>query len=329
MVSVIIPTFNNPGELIRAVASVTNQTYNSIEIIIIDDGSSVDYAETIACLHKMSRFNIKYYKKDNEGPGVARQYALNLAEGIFFQYLDSDDELMPNKIKKQVELLENHPDIVMTYGLSMINSNPNHIHRSKHSRNRCDNLAESALGKRKWHTSSCLWKYPKGTYWEDLYNGEDVLHDVNVGIKYKNKILFIEEIVSNINFDNSIKHLSNRHLDTKNKYRLVKDSIDLNLRLYSLLLPRLRMGDERYSEPLAERFLHTGCKLATWGYRTEADFLFKGGRKIKCSKLKNIEFVIARLINSYPLNGRNALIKLFFKLHKYITGVDVHHYRRV
>ena len=177
LVSVIIPTYNDPDKLLLAIRSVSNQTYKYFEVIIINDGSSVSYESIHDFINDNKDINISLFDKVNEGPGLARQYGLEKAKGKYIQYLDSDDELLPDKLMLQVELLSQNPDVVMTYGLSMVNNNPSYIHKSKINRKEVDDLLISTLEVRKWHTSSCLWNYPKGNYWLAFFNGEDVLHD--------------------------------------------------------------------------------------------------------------------------------------------------------
>ena len=89
LVSIITPTYNNPRDLKRAIISVINQSYENYELIIIDDGSTVPYDDIIKYIETINSGKIFYYKKENEGPGKARQFGLNLANGKYFQYLDS------------------------------------------------------------------------------------------------------------------------------------------------------------------------------------------------------------------------------------------------
>lgn len=93
--SVIIPTYNNEQKIERAVNSVVKQTFNSWELIIVDDGS------TDATEDKLKSFlaeynNIKYYKQANKGVTVARNTGVEHATGEFICFLDSDDEVKEN-----------------------------------------------------------------------------------------------------------------------------------------------------------------------------------------------------------------------------------------
>lgn len=327
-VSVIIPTYNNPEELMRSALSVINQSYFDIELIIIDDGSEIDYSSVISELSDKSTFPIVYKWKPNEGPGIARQFGLHIASGQYFQYLDSDDELLPDKIKHQVNVLNTNPDTVMVYGLSFVNKNLNITHKSKLEKKNTDDLLISVLQKRKWHTSSCLWNYPKGYYWEDLKNGEDVLHDFNIALKVGRKVLFTPEFVSNINFSESDKHLSNASKRPEKRERLQRDIIQLNTRILSRLSEYNMLKEREVREPLAERFFHSALVIAKFGYKEESILLLNQLYNTSFSLLKKIEIIIAKIIIIY-FRANNKSLKVFFKLHRRLVSPSIHQYRNI
>lgn len=100
LVSVVIPTYNRPNLIIRAVESVNNQTYSNIEIIVVDDASEQDIESVLAKFDK-----VKFIKNNkNQGPCFSRNEGLREAKGEFINFLDDDDFIYPNKIKKQIDL---------------------------------------------------------------------------------------------------------------------------------------------------------------------------------------------------------------------------------
>lgn len=329
LVSVIIPTYNNPKELIRALQSVLNQTYTELEVIIVNDGSTIDYKPVIDFINKQSCYPIYFINKQNEGPGIARQFALERANGKYIQYLDSDDELISDKIEFQVDLLKINPDAIMTYGLSMINGDKNRLHRKKNIRLEIDDLIKSTLEVRKWHTSSSLWNYSCKKYWYHLYNGEDVLHDFNAGILNQHrKVVFTKRLVANIHFDNSENHLSNAAKDLKNRTRLVEDSIFLN----NFLLNGLRQNNlfvKTYKEPLSERFFHSAIKFIIWGYKEDAKDFLKNSQELTVSKRKKIEIVIIHLLMNVPDKYKRKFYQKFYRLHRFINSPQTHQFRFV
>ncbi len=119
-VSVIIPTFNNLRYIDQTVASVMEQTYESYEIIVIDDGSTDDTASYFAGLDGP----VCYVYQENEGVSAARNHGLRLARGKYVVFLDGDDLLLPNKIEKQVNFLDRHPKVDCVHsGWQLIDQN--------------------------------------------------------------------------------------------------------------------------------------------------------------------------------------------------------------
>ena len=110
LVSVVIPTYNRPVYLKRAIESVLNQTYNPIEIVVVDDNNPTDSArkETEALMEEyQGRQNIAYLKHEkNKNGSAARNTGYRHSKGEYITFLDDDDELEPRKIKAQVDRLE-------------------------------------------------------------------------------------------------------------------------------------------------------------------------------------------------------------------------------
>jgi len=110
-VSIIIPTYNCSSLLERAIKSVLAQTYENWELIIVDDGSTDGTKDLVANFRKIEP-RIKYIWQNNSGaPARPRNTGIKSASGEYIAFLDHDDEWLPNKLEKQVALLENSPEI--------------------------------------------------------------------------------------------------------------------------------------------------------------------------------------------------------------------------
>lgn len=86
--SIVIPLYNRPDEIKELLASLTQQTYTSFEVIVVEDGSSKPSDKIVQLFS--DRLDISYFKKENEGQGFARNYGFACAKGDFFIVFDSD-----------------------------------------------------------------------------------------------------------------------------------------------------------------------------------------------------------------------------------------------
>ncbi len=99
--SVIIPTYNRCGSLLRTLKALTNQTlpYNEFEVVVVSDGSTDGTTEMISSFR--SDFKLNFVKQKNQGPSVARNQGARLAQSPLLIYLDDD-------IEPCIEFLEEH-----------------------------------------------------------------------------------------------------------------------------------------------------------------------------------------------------------------------------
>lgn len=104
LVSVIIPTYNRDDIVERAIRSVVNQTYNNLEIIVVDDGSTDNTKQIVGEINDNRIIYIR--QKKNKGISAARNTGIKNSEGKFIAFLDSDDEYLPQKIKKSLEIFK-------------------------------------------------------------------------------------------------------------------------------------------------------------------------------------------------------------------------------
>ena len=105
LVSIIIPFYNAEKYLERAVKSIYNQTYNNIELILINDGST-DNSLTIAKQFAEFYPETKLISIQNSGPGVARNIGLENARGKYIAFLDSDDFMKNDALEKMIAAIK-------------------------------------------------------------------------------------------------------------------------------------------------------------------------------------------------------------------------------
>ncbi|RLD27571.1 MAG: hypothetical protein DRI75_09155 [Bacteroidetes bacterium] len=212
LVSVIIPTYNRPTFLKKAIDSVANQTYTNIEIIVIDDGSNNNYALEFCNKHE----NCNYFYKNNGGLSSARNFGFMKSHGEFIAFLDDDDFWKEDKIEKQVNLLLIEKDIDLIHSSAFvvdeegeltgefIGAASNKIHK------RSGNVFWNALGV--WVVKSPTPLIRKKVFKSDLMFdesikvGEDL--DFYQRLFYRHKVLYIEEPLAFYRTYNDDKRLS-------------------------------------------------------------------------------------------------------------------------
>ena len=107
--SIILPTFNRAHILPKAINSVLNQSFKDFELLIIDDGSTDGTEEIVKGFNDK---RIKYFKnKENLGIQKSLNIGLKMAQGKYIARIDDDVEWVDkDKLKRQVEFLDNNPD---------------------------------------------------------------------------------------------------------------------------------------------------------------------------------------------------------------------------
>jgi glycosyltransferase involved in cell wall biosynthesis len=116
-VSIIIP-FYNCSYIDKAIESALNQTYKNIEVLVVDDGSTLYKEKVIPYLDK-----IKYIEKRNGGTASALNVGIQHATGDYFSWLSSDDIYLPHKIDNQVRFMNDNNYAVSYTNFCLINDN--------------------------------------------------------------------------------------------------------------------------------------------------------------------------------------------------------------
>ncbi|MCP4613416.1 MAG: glycosyltransferase [Planctomycetes bacterium] len=111
-VSICIPTYNRKYYLKETLESISAQTYKDYDIIVVDDGSTDGTEDMI----KQFDAPITYHWQENGGDAAARNKLIELAQGQYISFIDSDDLLFPDAIERLVKVMETEPDDVVAYG---------------------------------------------------------------------------------------------------------------------------------------------------------------------------------------------------------------------
>jgi GT2 family glycosyltransferase len=199
LISTIIPVFNRAAMLREAVASVLDQTYRPIEIIIVDDGSTDDTPQVIEEL-AAAHAEVQGIRRPNGGPGLAREAGRGQARGEFIQYLDSDDLLMPRKFEMQMAAFEKERECGIAYGITRYrDAAGDEIECTWKSANQVQKtIFPSFLVTRWWETVTPLYRRSVtdgAGPWSGLRLEEDWEYDCRVGA-LGTQLAYVNEVVA-------------------------------------------------------------------------------------------------------------------------------------
>ena len=121
LVTVIINFLNAERFIQEAIDSVLAQTYQHWELLLVDDGSTDESSRIAHANTQRHPRDIRYLEHvdhANRGTSASRNLGIREATGEYIAFLDADDVWLPEKLERQVAMLESHPDVAMVYGLS-------------------------------------------------------------------------------------------------------------------------------------------------------------------------------------------------------------------
>jgi glycosyltransferase involved in cell wall biosynthesis len=114
-ISVIIPIYNAERYLSETIESVMAQTYSDWEIVAVDDGSTDKTPEILKDYEKKLSKKLCVITQKNSGVSIARNTAIAAARGEYIAFLDHDDLWLPEKLEKQVKLLDSNKKLGLVY----------------------------------------------------------------------------------------------------------------------------------------------------------------------------------------------------------------------
>ena len=173
-ISIIVPVYNVEKYIDKCLRSLTEQTLQDIEIIIVNDGTQDKSEDIIEKYVKDNPTKIKYYKKENGGLSSARNYGLKYVTGEYIAFLDSDDYVETNMYEEMYILAKKE-------NAEMVE---------------CDFVWEWEYGKkildkrRDYKTKEEIMKKPRVVAWNKIYKRE-ILNKYKIRFHILTNILFI------------------------------------------------------------------------------------------------------------------------------------------
>lgn len=193
-VSFIILIYNISKYLEKCLDSLVNQTYKDFEIVAINDGSTDNSLEILEKYQKNYPNIMKIYSIPNGGRSNARNYGISKVETPFFTFVDGDDYIDKDYLKKMMAKMDNNTDIVVCNARRIINGEEATVLRFFK-----ENIKEKNKALMVSHPGPCgkiyrtkLFKDNKVLFMKDVKLYEDLSVIPSLGL-YTNKITYIDE----------------------------------------------------------------------------------------------------------------------------------------
>lgn len=239
-VSVIIPAYNAEKTIKRCIDSVLSQTYDNIEIIIVNDGST-DNTLPICLEYQEKNGNITLLNHENSGVSKSRNRTLNKLSGEYIQFLDSDDVLYENTIADKVEkICKYNADLVITE-FDFINSNGK-------KQKSLDMLKEDVINIEQYahmfskHPTSLFY----GVLWNKLFRSEIIY---NNGLRFEDSKSFAEDfrfILEYLKYVDKIAYIPKSEYGYS--YDSTQESLSKNKNLYNKIWDERKQLYSKYLE---------------------------------------------------------------------------------
>jgi glycosyltransferase involved in cell wall biosynthesis len=269
MISIIIPTYNRPNELIECLDSLIKQGYTKWECIVVDDGSTLNNFEKVNGFIKNFTDRIYLFRRPDyliKGPSSCRNYGLKKAKGNYIQFFDDDDEMYPNMLKEKFEEIEKTKADVVVAPLDFYDINKKKITHQNTVFSK-DIITDYVLSKISWYVSGPLWRkdFLTEMFDETIQTLDD--WDFNLRNIYKNpKVVYLKNTLQKYNQEFSSNKLSvkARLGDEKQLTSsfLVYKKHYLLLNKKGLLHKRIHLGFMNYFNSILRLSLQTSISLS-------------------------------------------------------------------
>lgn len=223
-VSIIIPVYNGSNFIKQSIESALAQTYENIEIIVVNDGST-DNGKT-AEIVKLFGQKVKYIEKENGGVASALNKGIEESSGEYISWLSHDDLYLPNKIEKEIKVLKKLEDknTIIFSNFDLIDENGSKITRTAYTKNiKKEELCQGIYPVVRGCVNGCTILIPKLCFKKVGYFNE-TLKTTN---DYEMWIRLFNEFPSYFIEDSIIKYRIHKNQDTNKSPVFVAESNEL------------------------------------------------------------------------------------------------------
>ena len=210
-ISVIVPMYKVEKYLRKCVDSILAQTYQNLEVILVDDGSP-DGCPAICDEYAKKDKRVKVIHKLNGGLSDARNAGLDIATGEYIGFVDSDDYIVPNMYEELYNAIKKYDCDLAVSDRMMVDEQGNVVHHGEDSHKAVvvkDNVESVLFDDRFAHKTVPAWnklyarhifdtlRYPKGRVYEDLWISLDVYRNAKKGVVLLEDRLYVYLLSNN------------------------------------------------------------------------------------------------------------------------------------
>ena len=254
MITVVVPAYNSEDTISRCINSILNQTYQDIQLIVVDDGSKDGTKKTIEELKKIDS-RIELISIPNSGVSHARNVGIEKARGDYITFVDSDDYIDETMYESLIKLIKDYNVDIAHCSYKNVNEDGTIIKRIGYSgkiiSQTHDEAIECFLTDRLFVESLCNKLYARHLFDnvrldESIRINEDVLANFCLFNVAKNSVYVDEPFYSYVSNTQSVTH-------TKRGYEGAEQSLNVMRQIYQLSLGK---SYEKYAKnKLAQRML--------------------------------------------------------------------------
>lgn len=215
LVTVLMTAYNAEKFIKESIDSIIKQTYENLEIIVVDDGSTDNTLNIVKSLQKTDGRIKVFQMKENSGPSLASNFGIKKAKGKFIARMDADDISYPDRIEKQVKFLKENPEVILVGGQCILINEKGSVIGKKSFPTRHQDIYNSLFSVNAIQHPSCMVNMrllPKNKF---VYHNHSILaHDLELVFELSqygklanldNTVLFYRQYPSSLSLKNPKK----------------------------------------------------------------------------------------------------------------------------
>jgi len=304
-VSILTPCYNSRKFIRETIDSVLNQTYQNIELILVDDGPPdpiMDIVDTYQCV------KIQYFHTENQGPARARNFAAEQSTGDYVAFLNHDDIWVPTKLEDQLAALAQHRAVWIASGLKKVNLETNQVLREDNGTDYFKNVFYDILEKK------YLWSFSSVMIEKQVF--------FNAGM-FSGDIWFMDDrdLYLRIAKDYPVVYLSKVHVYDRAHASTITSNVPMErlFEIHNTLLAKAKKLDPKIPKEVIENSNQMIYRTACVEYlrANEVQNMRKVLKKLKF-KFANIKFFPYWILSMFSDETILKVMKTFRKIRKQI-----------